>query len=395
MVYQTSSGPTWKMRVTDRKGRSRVCSTGTTDRRTADDVEAMVKRFRKRRQWAPLDAIVADRAKLAAVYDADVEGRLDELLRGLDVADLSPMVDEWAKSGANAKYVTQVRRFIPAGEPFPASGFTRKNISAFIAGLTRIHRIKGDTGVPVSDQTKNHYRSALSVFAQWLIEREVLETNPVRDVKSRPAPGPKESHLELDQAKALIAALPRGQHQALEALLCGTGIELGAALEASRRDLDMADRTLRCFPRSREKEGKTKYRQRVVEITEDWCWAYIEPYVAALPPNARLFTVDGDKVHKVHDRIVRALRLPPVTLHDWRHTYAVTALKRDDNHQDIKRQLGHAPQSTLIYTTYGVYTTKPKGRRQREKEAREAAERAAREAEAHKARETDPTSTHR
>jgi hypothetical protein len=30
-------------------------------------------------------------------------------------------------------------------------------------------------------------------------------------------------------------------------------------------------------------------------------------------------------------------------------------LKRGCDHQWLKNQLGHAPQSTLIYTTYGVY----------------------------------------
>jgi hypothetical protein len=38
-----------------------------------------------------------------------------------------------------------------------------------------------------------------------------------------------------------------------------------------------------------------------------------------------------------------------------RHSYAVMQLKRGCDHQWLKNQLGHAPQSTLICTTYGVY----------------------------------------
>lgn len=371
MVYLTDSGPTWKLRVVAKDGTARVVSTGTTDRDVATDIEAMVRRFKKRRQWAALDAIVHGRLPLGEVYDADCAGTLDALLARREAADLSPMVAQWASEGADAKYVAQVRRLIPAGRRFPVTGFTRARISTFLATLTRHHRmIAGkDTGQPASDRTKNRHRAALSAFAGWLIEREVIDANPVRDVKARRDPGPQEIHLTPKQARALVAALPRGQQQALEAWMAGTGVELGALLNARRRDVDATERTLHCFPGYESRRGKTKYRGRVVEVTEDWCWPYIEAHLAGLPPNARLFTLDEDAALRAHDRVVKALGLPPVTLHDWRHTYAVTALKRKDDHQDIKRQLGHAPQSTLLYDTYGVYTTKPKGRTARLAEA--------------------------
>ena len=66
------------------------------------------------------------------------------------------------------------------------------------------------------------------------------------------------------------------------------------------------------------------------------------------------------------------LELPRQRLHDWRHTYAVTALRRGDDHQRIKRQLGHSPHSALLYKVCGVYiaefatnsATSPKKRRE-------------------------------
>lgn len=367
MVYRTNSGRAWKLRVADQDGTARVCSTGTTDQGTALDVEAMVKRFQKRRRWAPLNAVVAKQTTLAKVYDADVAGTLDELLAALSVPDLSPLVTEWASAGAVPKYVVQVRRIIPDAEKYPATNFTRKNISAFLAGLKRQSRTGRETTEPASDRTKNRYRSALSVFARWLIEREVIETNPVRDVAAKADPGPRETHLEPQQARALIEALPAGQQRALEAMLCGTGAELGALLNARRRDFDLTERTLHCFPGYAGRKGKTRYRSRVVEVTEDWCWPHIEPYVSALPANARLFTLSENVAHKAHDRTVKAIGLPPVTLHDWRHTYAVESLRRGDDHAQIRRQLGHAPQSTLLYTSYGVYSDKPVGRTARQR----------------------------
>lgn len=362
MVFRNKGRTVYLTRVTDEFGTARVVSTGTSDRETADDVEALVTRLRRRREWAALNAIVADRVKLAAVYDADRTGTLPALLARLADADLAPMVDRWATTGVPAKYVTQVRRLIPAGARFPVTAFSRRTVRDFLDGLTRLHGVAGDTGQAASNSTKNRYRAALSVFARWLVEREVLETNPVRDVRAQPGRGPRVIYLTLKQARALVAALPVGEQQALEAFMAGSGVELGALLHARRRDLDADERVLHCFPGYRQKPGKSKYRERLAAVTEEWAWAYVAPHVTALPPNARLFTLDEDAAHRAHDRTVKALGLPPVTLHDWRHTYAVACLKRGDDHQDIKRQLGHAPQSTLIYSTYGVYITKPKKR---------------------------------
>jgi hypothetical protein len=53
-------------------------------------------------------------------------------------------------------------------------------------------------------------------------------------------------------------------------------------------------------------------------------------------------------------------RLPDTTLHEYRHHFAVMHLRRGSDHQWIKNQLGHAPQSTLLYTTYGVYVAQAK-----------------------------------
>lgn len=362
--FRTRKGGVYLTRVRNAAGLTKRVSTGTADRRTALDVEAMVQRFVARREWAPLDAILAGRATLPEVYDADRAGTLAALLAAASEVDLAPMVAEWAATGVPAKYVTQVRRFIPAGERFPVSRFTRAAVRLFLDRLTRIHRTAGDTAKPASNSTRNRYRAALSVFARWLVERDVLPANPVREVRAAPTKGPRLLHLTPKQAKALVASFPMGSEmQLLEAWMYGSGVELGALLNARRRDVDYMERTLHCFPGHDGDEGKTKYRSRIVEVTEDWAWDVILTWTRHATPNARLFVIDGDKAHRDHDARIKALGLPPVTLHDARHTYAITALKRGDDHQAIKRQLGHAPQSTLIYTTYGVYLTAPKKRR--------------------------------
>jgi integrase len=339
--YRAKGAKTFKLRIRLAGGRDRVCSCGTDLKVVARDVERFVQSLKATRRWDVLEAIVAGRVKLAAAYDH--RHTLDAFMTQAQDVDLSPLVTEWEAAGANAKYVKQVRRMIPTGKPYPRTRFTKGELRKFLDTL------------PVADSTKNRYRAALSAFAGWLSERDVLEVNPVRSVKGKAHAHRPVVYLEPAQAKALVAALPRSEHQAAEALMAATGIEWGALAAMRRRDVDLAARTFHCFPGLAGATGKTRYRSRIVLATEDWAWDYIEAHVAALPPNARLFTLREDIALRTHKRISKAIGLPVTTLHHWRHTYAVSWLKRGRDHQILKNQLGHSPRSTLIYTTYGPW----------------------------------------
>ena len=99
MVFKAKNAHTYKLRIVLADRRSATCSTGTTDKRVADDVEGMVKRFRRQRRWDVLEAIVLKQVTLAKVYDADQAGTLEALMAELRDVDLDPLVSEWAKRG--------------------------------------------------------------------------------------------------------------------------------------------------------------------------------------------------------------------------------------------------------------------------------------------------------
>lgn len=81
-------------------------------------------------------------------------------------------------------------------------------------------------------------------------------------------------------------------------------------------------------------------------------------------PSVPFYSWSGEVAIRRHKAAIRRFnkaqkqpdaRLPETTLHQYRHHFAVMHLRRQSDHQWIKNQLGHAPQSRLIYTTYGVY----------------------------------------
>ncbi len=132
--------------------------------------------------------------------------------------------------------------------------------------------------------------------------------------------------------------------------MAGTGMEYSAAARVRRRDVDLEARVV--FANGE----KNEYRTRYVEVTEDWAWQIIEAHAKGFSPNAPLFPGIREEAALVeHHRAAKALGLPRTTLHHHRHSFAVMQLRRGRDNQWLKNQLGHAPQSTLLYTTYGLY----------------------------------------
>jgi integrase len=199
----------------------------------------------------------------------------------------------------------------------------------------------------MSGSTKNRYRAALSVFARWLLEREVIDVNPVRDVRAAKPNPPRMVWLTREEAKKLIAALP-GEHAAMEALMAATGMELQSVKRLRRRDISLDLKTVAAHG------TKTVWRNRIVVATEPWAWAIVEEHVRPLTPDAICFSVRGDTLLKTHQRVSTSLGLPQTTLHDWRHSYAVWSLKDGLSPTAVARQLGHR-DTNLLHTVYGRF----------------------------------------
>lgn len=342
------------LRVYDRHGVAHVRTFGTKNPKERKQIADFVRRMREYRRWPVLDAIVARELTCAEAWDADRDGTLGDVLARLasrraerEAAerdpDLSPLVAEWDGRGRRTKwdvYVKQVRKFIPADERFPRSRFRRGEIKKFLDTL------------PFDRPTKNRYRVALSQFARWLVEREYLETNPVRDVSGYGENDPRMVFLTRPQAKALVNALD-GEPKLVAALMAGTGVEWQAVQRATRRDFDLEKRTFRAHG------SKTKWRNRTVRVTEAWVWPLLEAHLRLLTDGAPFVTATKDACLDAQAAACVALKLPHHVLHDWRHTYAIYSLEARMRPQSVKRQLGHSPHSTVLERVYAAWIPEP------------------------------------
>lgn len=331
--WLVAQSPVYRTRVRS-KTTSRICSTGMRDYDGACEVEAFAQRLYDRRRWDILNPIVAGKLKLADAWDADVRGELDTLLRTVNDVDLSPLVDEWAKE-ANAKYVKQVRLLIKEGEAFPRSRFTKGAVKTFLADLR------------VSGPTKNRYRAALSVFAKYLVERDILEHNPVRDVSSYAEHDPRDQWMTWATAQK-VAERAAEPYRTLFLLMAGTGLEWGVCERLRTTDIDLTEETIHA------RGSKTRWRNRVVRA-EKFAWTALTRHIKGKIGPAVVFDGIGerDALFALRDAM-GALKLPAHRLHDLRHTYAVNKLKAGYPAQVIATQLGHR-DATMVLKVYGRY----------------------------------------
>jgi integrase len=334
MVFRQRQGHAHKIRVSNKaRTRFRVLTTGCRLIEEAAKVEAFYQRARDRKQWGLIDALLAGSVKLSEAYEADMAGTLDEMIANISARDLDPLVTEWQKQGALPRYVTHIRKLIPDGKRFPVTLFTKAWVSKKIGDLHW------------TNSTKNRYRAALSQFARWLVERDVLESNIVRDVSGKTENDARDVWYTWGEGRTLIDKL-EGEQQALEALMAGTGVEWQVCERLVRRDIDLKSRTVRA------KGHKNAYRNRVVRITEAWTIPFIERHIKHMMPNARVFSLNHDRAIDEHHRVVKLLGLEDSTLHDWRHTYSENNYQAGMKLRAIKKQLGHAPNSTVLERHY-------------------------------------------
>lgn len=350
-AYQKKGRGVFFQRITLNR-RSIRASCGTDDPAVKDEVVAMIRGMKRRREFAPLTAILDKRTTLRDVFDHYLAGDLDGYLARLDDPDLDALVTRWEDEGADPRYVRQVRGLIVKGQRFPASDFRKGRISAYLSGLA------------VQDPTRKRYRSALSVFARWLVELDLIEFNPVRDARRFSDNPPRTLWMSLADAQRVVR-IAHQPYRALFAILYGSGCEIGAALPLTAADIAESDPlwTLRA------RGTKTHNRNRVIRL-EAWALPHVTPLLRGKRgPTALFHGIDYDKAYLAHAAALRLTKLKDTgfTMHDARHTYAVNALKAGYDEQVVAHQLGHKDAS-MIRRIYGRFVPddddyRPRGKR--------------------------------
>lgn len=340
--------------VRQRNGLRRRVSLETEVNHIAHEMEAMLARLASLRDWDMLEAATRKPHGLGELFDAwRQEGEsLETHRRAITDVDLNALVDDWqkwAERRANAKTVTkykaQLRVLIPEGVPFPRSKFRRKELA------------KALQEIDATGSTARRYHAAWSSFANYLVQIEQIEHNPLRDVRApRPNPG-RTVYLDRADQVRLVKAQPQ-PFAALAALREGAGVEIGAALRVRRRDVNETEGTVYI------RGTKNEWRSRKV-ILEKWAWPIFRKALRSKLPDALLFDgIDYEAARREHKAALTAQELrDDYRMHDARHSLAVRWMREGIPLHVIANNLGHRDTS-MVERLYGRHRVREEDLRQ-------------------------------
>jgi integrase len=363
--------------------------TGTMDPRTAKDMDKMIAALGPSgaHAWDVLEAVTGtpQRWTLSEMFGrwsvvpstkTDKNGRaippsaherIEALREQLHDVDLEPLVETFYKvltgpSGGVGvdtadHYRGAVRLLIPEGTPFFRSEFTERDLRIWIEEMD-----------DVQPGTVRKRGMGMRRFAAWLVGRQVLGSDPMRDVPLPPAGDPLSHYIDVADVVRL-ADSQSGQMRLLEYVLPATALEVSTALAVRVRAVSLLDKEIHA-------PGTKAYsRNRIVRVAE-FGWDAVRELVKGKHPDTRLFDLIphryyardehhaaavalGEKDHRV---FVEWNGVPKIyTLRDHRHTWAVRAVKSGWPIGAVATQLGHV-DGVLALKVYGKHEPKQEER---------------------------------
>ncbi|HKW14690.1 MAG TPA: hypothetical protein VJS69_09410 [Candidatus Krumholzibacteria bacterium] len=322
------------------------------------------------------------------------QDRLDHVMRQLTTILLDDCLQEWngeptrSKNAKTARrYLQQAREFCPAGSRMKLSELNGDAIASYITRLKKRPTRRGDS---TGTNTIKRYLTGLTVLVEWLLARpqyahafpgsEVLMRLQMEQKKLEPSIDEKREAAKfrpytLEELKRIVYTA-RGEAKVVFALQAATGMEIGAILDSDtgkcrlfknqflrHKDGPKAGRfnhVLHVLPYddgAEDDTGKNTSRDdREVTMYDAWARQIVEDYLA---PMAESDPFTTKTMKHFRDEFDRACQLAGVPLfenhktHAFRHAF-IERYRGKLTPEEIKQNVGHAKNSMLIYTKYGI-----------------------------------------
>jgi integrase len=238
----------------------------------------------------------------------------------------------------------------------------RKDLKAFLDGLLS----KG-----LNPATVNLVRAPLSGLLSHAVDSELIESNPLRELRTKNKGKALEIEPLTEKETALLLEKAKEHLKGFyyPSILCAlrTGLRIGELQALQWRDIDFSGRFIevrRSWRKNRITDTKNKKRRRVdmtPHLVETLKALRVAQKKKALkegrPVSEWVFdNGKGEMLNRVIftkavKKCLDLAKLREIRVHDLRHTYATIRLLRGHNVGDVSYQLGHS-SIKITYDTY-------------------------------------------
>jgi len=247
-------------------------------------------------------------------------------------------------------------------------------VNALYAKLAETGKKDANTGL--SPMTIHHVHACLHKACKDAVRWGHISRNPLdaADPPRKKGDGTREMRTwTKEQLKAFLEAVADDRLSALWYTIAFTGMRRGEALGLRWRDVDLENSRLSVrralIPINREvvvSEPKTAKGRRVVALDpstievlkaqaarqlneqDEWDEAWIDSGLVFTAENGG--PLDPESISRYWRQAVKKSMLPPIRLHDLRHTHATLALQAGIHPKVVSERLGHATVSITLDT---------------------------------------------
>lgn len=313
------------------------------------------------------DAILALHAKRFTVtewYAVRSEGveALETFLAAKGAEPLMTAIRDYlkqVKASDKAKMKQRLERMATAlGKQSTVADLTPAKIDTFLSELTDGRTAKKKHPTPAQGSTVNRYRAVISGLCTWLVNQSRLAAHPIRgkQVEKREEPSHRIPELSADEYRDYTGAFrsERPDLLVIALILLHTGADVGEVFGIMVRDVDLEAKRIR-LQRPKTRRHRTANKPRFVPLPSVLL-TELRAHIAerGVQGSDRLFlATERRELEYMHDRAVKVITRPELTLKDLRHIAAISWVKGGVHIRTVQRYLGHASlQMTMRYTEF-------------------------------------------
>ena len=191
------------------------------------------------------------------------------------------------------------------------------------------------------------YTRSLRAWLRWLYEEELISTNLVAKIKAPKVQLLQKSPYTDQELRRLFNACKTQRDKTLVALLIDCGLRANELCQLTKEDVDLDQRLLSVMGKG-SRPRSVAFSTKAATLLRKHILKSDSQHIACSLTGESL-TPGG--LHALIERLGRDANVSGVTVHRFRHTFAINYLRGGGDPLTLQRQLGH---STLTMTNHYV-----------------------------------------